>query len=152
MDDSWPTGNHTRAGTRILELITSSFTSQKLPTTALWFSCVYPQNIYISNPSFLSYYVCLLRPSLNISEAVLIPQCMRKNGCEFKWLLWIFILQRRHFGFNLTYFKAIQLRAYCIFQTCSCPWENCNFNEHRRTCRSVDTSRWHLCYCWQLCK
>lgn len=32
--DSWPTGNQAGAGTGILELITPSFTSRTLPTTA----------------------------------------------------------------------------------------------------------------------
>lgn len=47
VNDSWPTGNHARAGTRILELITPSFISQELYDLT-----VYPLDIYLPDASF----------------------------------------------------------------------------------------------------
>lgn len=65
VNDSWPTGNHARAGTRILELITPSFISQELYDLT-----VYPLDIYLPDTSFSECSVFFQTPHLNRCAAL----------------------------------------------------------------------------------
>lgn len=111
VDDSWPSGNHTRAGSRTLELITPSFAWQKLPTAALWFSCVYPA-YFQTHPS--SAVLFARWPSFKLFRIYIIPPSTQWHQSQILYFM-LSIENEFMLANQLPYtFQKLEMRLVCL--------------------------------------